>query len=194
MGISLAIFYLRSKPKMSDQNLPEEKESDETKPTNKFAVQRIYSSKGKYKLSHAPQVFKGEWKPKIEMEIQAKNEKIEENVFNVNLAINVTAKNNNMTAFTAEVKQGGIFQVEGFDEEQIKQILQANAADILFPYASKKITDMSIDATLPPIILQPISFTAVYAQQKQKEQKDKQTQETENEKIVIKEEDIATKH
>ena len=172
------------------EKITTEQSSTKTTPTTKFAIQRIYSSRGTYKLSHAPQVFKSEWKPKIDTEIEANNEKIEENVFNVNLTINVTVKNNNMTAFTAEVNQGGIFNVEGFNKEQLKQILQANAADILFPYASKKITDMSIAATLPPIILQPISFAAVYAQQKQKEQK----QAEESEKVIVKEDDIITKH
>jgi len=179
---------------MSNENLTEEKQSENNQPSNKFAVQRIYSSGSTYKLSHVPQIFKSEWKPKIDMEIQAKNEKMEENIFNVNLTINVIAKNNDMTAFTAEVNQGGIFNVEGFSEEQLKQILQANAADILFPYASKKITDMSVEATLPPIILQPISFAAVYAQQKQNAQKEQNKQTEEAEKIIVKESDVITKH
>ena len=74
---------------MNDENLTEEKQSENNQPINKFAAQRIYNNEGKYKLSHIPQIFKSEWKPEISMEIAAKNEKIEENVFNVNLTIKI---------------------------------------------------------------------------------------------------------
>ena len=68
-----------------------------------------------------------------------------------------------------EVTQSGLFQISGFEDDQLKQLLATMCPNILFPYAREQIDSLMVKGGFPPIQLAPVNFDAVYAQALQAE-------------------------
>jgi len=70
-----------------------------------------------------------------------------------------------------EVKQAGIFTIQGAPEEQMDHLLGSFCPNILFPYAREAITDCVIKGSFPQLVLAPVNFDALYMQQLEEKQK-----------------------
>ena len=70
-------------------------------------------------------------------------------------------------AFVVEVHQAGIFTAKDFDDLQLEQLLATICPNILFPYAREAVDSLVIKGSFPALMLAPINFDALYAQQKQ---------------------------
>ena len=68
-----------------------------------------------------------------------------------------------------EVAQAGIFQVHSVPEDNLEIIFSITCPNILFPYAREVVSDLSVRAGFPSVVLSPINFEALYAQQKQQQ-------------------------
>ena len=53
--------------------------------------------------------------------------------------------------------------------ENLELIASVTCPNILFPYAREVVSDLSVRAGFPPVLLNPINFEALYAQQKQQQ-------------------------
>lgn len=137
-----------------------------------FGIQRIYIKDSSLEVPGAPEIFRKEWKPEINLNMNTNAQKLEEGVFEVTLMLTVTAKLGEETAFIAEVKQSGIFQVSNFPDEQRDQMLGAYCPNILFPYARTTIDALVSQGSFPPVLLAPVNFDALYAQAQAKKQAD----------------------
>ena len=93
------------------------------------------------------------------------------------LTINVEAKQGDSTAFLVEAQQGAIFLVKGFSDEEMGPLLGIGAPNALFPYARELVSDLVTRSSFPQLVLQPVNFEAMYAQQvaAQKEQGEAET-------------------
>ena len=87
------------------------------------------------------------------------------------MAKNTAKKIEESTAFLVEVTQAGIFGIRGIPDENLEMILAITCPNILFPYAREAVSDMVTRAGFMPILLNPINFEALYAQQKMEENK-----------------------
>nr|MBP8852775.1 protein-export chaperone SecB [Moraxellaceae bacterium] len=89
-----------------------------------FTLQRIYVKDLSFEVPNAPKVFLGEWKPDVNVELATQASKLDDGKnFEVVLSVTVTVKNADQVAFIAEVKQAGIFLVDGVPEAQVAQLL-----------------------------------------------------------------------
>ena len=86
------------------------------------------------------------------------------------ITVTVTSKLEDKTVFLVEVAQAGIFQVRNIPVENLDMILGVTCPNILFPYARETVSDVVIRAGFPPVLLNPINFEALYAQQRQQAQ------------------------
>lgn len=127
-----------------------------------FGIQRIYIKDLSFESPMAPQVFLSEWKPEINVELHTVHNKLQDDVYDVELGVSVTAKMDGKVVFLIEVKQAGIFLVKGFDEKHLNYILGINCPSTLFPYAREAISDVISRGTFPQLILEPINFEALY--------------------------------
>jgi preprotein translocase subunit SecB len=71
--------------------------------------------------------------------------------------------------FLVEVTQAGIFQIRGVPEENLEMIVGITCPNILFPYARESVSDLVVRAGFQPVLLNPINFEALFAQQKQQQ-------------------------
>ena len=136
-------------------------------PTDKkgqFGIQRIFTKDVSFESPNVPEVFRQAWKPQINMDLNTSSKKIADDVYEVILTLTVTAKNEDKTAFLAEIHQGGIFKIEGLEGPALHQTLGAFCPNLLFPYAREAIDALVVKGSFPALMLAPVNFEAIYAQ------------------------------
>lgn len=130
-----------------------------------FAMQRIYTKDVSFESPSTPEVFKKQWQPKVNVDLNTKSDTIDEQGnFEVVLSITITAKIEEETAFLVEVQQAGIFLVNGFEEDDLRRVLGTAAPNILFPYAREAIDALCVKGGFPPVMLAPVNFDGLYQQ------------------------------
>lgn len=130
-----------------------------------FSVHRIYTKDLSFESPATPAIFRKQWQPKVNVDLNTKSSAIDaEGNFEVVLAITITAKLEEETAFLIEVHQAGIFHIKGFSDEDLRRILGTAAPNVLFPYARETIDALCVKGAFPAIMLSPVNFDAVYQQ------------------------------
>lgn len=84
-----------------------------------FSIQKIYLKDVSFESPNSPAVFTGEWKPEVNVQLNTEIKGLDNNMHEVVLSVTVTAKQLDKTAFLVEVKQAGLFQLAGFEQEQL---------------------------------------------------------------------------
>lgn len=134
-------------------------------PQQQFAMQRIYNKDLSFESPATPDVFRKQWQPKVNVDLNTRSNPIDETGnFEVVLSITLTAKLDDETAFLVEVQQAGIFYVVGFTDEQLRRVLGTAAPNILFPYARENIDSLVVKGGFPPVMLAPVNFDALFEQ------------------------------
>ncbi|MFT7228787.1 MAG: preprotein translocase subunit SecB [Methylophilaceae bacterium] len=130
-----------------------------------FAIEKLYVKDASIEVPGAPQIFTNRTAPQINVELGNSATKLDDGVFEVSIKVTVTAKIEETTAFLVEVTQCGIFAIKGIPDENLEAVLAITCPNILFPYAREAVSDMVTRAGFMPVLLNPINFEALYAQQ-----------------------------
>lgn len=154
---------------MAEENQAEQKtDSEDNQPG--FGIEKIYVKDLSLEIPNAPQIFTQRETPQLSVELSNATSQLDEGVFEVAITVTVTSKLEDKTVFLVEVAQAGIFQVRNIPAENLDMILGVTCPNILFPYARETVSDVVIRAGFPPVLLNPINFEALYAQQRQQAQ------------------------
>ncbi len=134
-----------------------------------FALQRIYLKDSSFESPRSPQIFQVQWNPKINFDIKTRNNKLQDDVYEVVLSLTAEAQLEEQAAFVVEVHQAGIFTLKDFGDDHLEHILATVCPSILFPYAREAIDNLVVKGSFPALMLSPINFDALYAQKKQQD-------------------------
>ena len=134
-----------------------------------FSIEKIYVKDASLEIPNAPQIFTDRTQPQVSIELSNVAQQIEENIFEVAIKVTVTSKIEDKTVFLVEVTQAGIFQISNVPAENIELIVGITCPNILFPYARESVSDLIVRAGFQPVLLNPINFEALFAQQKQQQ-------------------------
>lgn len=137
-------------------------QADTRKP--EFIIQRIYVKDVSYEAPNTPEIFKNDWEPSIELNLDITSKKLADEIHEVVLIITATAKIKDKVAFLIEAHQAGIFTMKGFTNEELKQMCGSFCPNILFPYARELISEMVTRGGFPSLYLAPVNFDAMYQQ------------------------------
>jgi len=116
---------------------------------------------------NAPNVYSWQSQPNIDVQFNIGADKVADDVHEVGLKITVRAVSDQGTAFAAELVYAGLFGIRNIPDEQIAPFLYAEAPRLLFPFARRVLADAVRDGGFPPLLLDPIDFSGLYAQQVQ---------------------------
>ena len=134
-----------------------------------FEIQRLYIKDTSFESPNTPDLFREEWQPEVNIDLQTKSSILDGDVHEVVLTVTATTKIGDKTAFLVEVQQAGIFTLGGFDKEQLAHMLGSFCPNILFPYAREAMSDLVVRGGFPPLYLTPVNFDALYAQHAQQQ-------------------------
>ena len=135
-----------------------------------LAISKIYIKDSSFESPQAPLVFKrGEWNPQTNLNLRSSHNAVEGNVHEIVLTITVEAKDEDKTLFLAELQQAGLFEISGYEGEELAAIAGSFCPNILFPFARENVASMVQKGGFPEFLLQPINFDALYAQSRQQQ-------------------------
>lgn len=157
---------------MSDEQKTNGNAAAQEQQAPQFAIQRIYTKDISFEAPNSPTIFQKEWKPEVKLDLDTRSNKLDEGVFEVVLALTVTTKVGEETAFLCEVQQAGIFSIGNMPEPQLAHSLGSFCPNILFPYARETVTSLVTRGTFPQLNLAPVNFDALFASYVQKRQEE----------------------
>ncbi|SET50481.1 protein-export chaperone SecB [Pseudomonas graminis] len=135
-----------------------------------FSLQRIYVRDLSFEAPKSPAIFRQEWTPSVSLDLNTRQKQLENDFYEVVLTLSVEVKNGDEIAFIAEVQQAGIFLIKGLDASSMSHTLGAFCPNILFPYARETIDSLVVRGSFPALMLAPVNFDALYAQELQRMQ------------------------
>ncbi len=135
-----------------------------------FAIHRLFVKDLSFEAPDSPAVFKEEWKPEVDLNLDNAYEHLEEDLYCVTLKVTVTTKIKDKAVFIAEVQQAGIFLIKDFADAQKEELLGAFCPNVLFPYVREVVSDLVNRGGFPPLYLAPVNFDAIYQQRKEQAQ------------------------
>jgi preprotein translocase subunit SecB len=142
-------------------------ENEQPQSERQFGVQRIYVKDLSFESPNAPNVFRGDWQPQHQLNLNTKVNRFGDEGYEVVISVTVTTKMGDQTAFIVEVHQAGLFAVKGFSEQELGPLLGAYCPNLLFPYAREAVSDLVTKGGFPQLVLQPVNFDALFAQHQQ---------------------------
>jgi preprotein translocase subunit SecB len=136
-----------------------------------FNIEKIYVKDLSLEVPNSPQVFLQREAPNVDIEIQTREQKVDDGIYEVVVTVTTTARVGEKTFFLAEASQAGIFQLRNIPDNDMGPILGIACPNILFPYARETISDLVARAGFPPVVLAPVNFEPIYqARLKQQQQ------------------------
>lgn len=143
--------------------------SEEETPTKQIIIQKLYIKDASFESPNTPNVFKGgEWNPKTDLNLSSSHVPYEDDTHEVVLTITVEAKDEDNVIFLVELKQAGLFQINGYEEKELETIIGIFCPNTLFPYARESIANIITKGGFPEFLLQPINFDALYNESKKR--------------------------
>lgn len=130
-----------------------------------FSLQRIFVKDLSFEAPKSPEIFREDWSPQVEMDLNTRQRSLEGDFHEVVLTITVTVKTADEVAFIVEVQQAGIFLIQGLDDASKGHALGAFCPGLLFPYARETIDSLVVRGSFPALMLAPVNFDALYAQE-----------------------------
>ena len=113
-------------------------------------------------IPHAPEIFaKLNVQPQIKVDVNIDSKQVDGNTYAVELNFRIDGDINDEKFFILEMTYGGVVSVN-VPEEHKELILMIEVPHLLFPYARQAISSVLFDGGLPPLMLNPIDFMAMY--------------------------------
>ncbi|HEX3753895.1 MAG TPA: protein-export chaperone SecB [Rhizomicrobium sp.] len=101
-------------------------------------------------------------RPQIELGFDLQARRGDNEHYEVEMKIRVNATHETRPLFLIELAYAGLFRLQNIPEEVVQQILMIQAPHMLFPFARRIIADVARDGGMPPLMIEPIDFAALY--------------------------------
>jgi len=102
-------------------------------------------------------------RPQIDFTVDLQARRLQDNgPYEVIIKMRVTAQQEEKTLFLLEIAYGGIFVMDKVPEEVLQPYLLIECPRLLFPFMRRIVSDIVSDGGLPPLMIEPIDFAALY--------------------------------
>src|SRR4051794_35715802 len=136
---------------------------DSTEP--QFSVLAQYIKDMSVENPNAPAVYQWESQPNLDVQFNLNAQKIADDVHEVSIKIEVTARSDNGVHFVVDLTYAGIFGARNVPEDSLGPLLLIEAPRLLFPFARQVVAEAVTSTGFPPLLLEPIDFGAAYMAQ-----------------------------
>lgn len=135
-----------------------------------FGIHSVYLKDVSFEAPNSPEIFKSQFQPEIQMNLNLETNALEDNIYEVVLSVTVDARVKDKSAFLVELQQAGVFTVKGFTEENLGPMLGIYCPNVLFPYARESVANLVTKGGFPQLLLEPVNFEALYTQHIEQQQ------------------------
>jgi len=114
-------------------------------------------------IPHAPQIFaEVKSQPSIKVDINVQPAKLADNLYTVNLNLNLNGETEGKALFILELTYAAAVTLN-VPAEHLEAVLNIEIPRLIYPYARNVVTQCLMESGLPPIMLSPLDFAAIYA-------------------------------
>lgn len=129
----------------------------------RLAVLTQYIKDLSFENPRAPQTLvQGQARPEIQIAVDVNVKQIGQEQYEVVLDLKLNAKSGDTTVFVMELSYGSLFNIANIPDETMQAILLIECPRLIFPFARRIVADVTRDGGLPPLMLEPIDFVALY--------------------------------
>lgn len=139
-----------------------------TQPT--FSIEKVYVKDLSLEIPNAPGIFLEREAPQVDIQLHHSSNSVEDGIYETTLTVTVTAKIKDKTMFLVEAAQAGIFVARNIPAVELEAVLAIACPNILFPYVREVISETTVRAGFPPVLLAPVNFEAIYQAQQSQQQ------------------------
>lgn len=82
--------------------------------------------------------------------------------FEIELKLDARAVRGEEVLFIVEVTYAGLFQIRNVPQEHIQPLVLIECPRLLFPFARQIVADATRQGGFPPLMIDPVDFTALY--------------------------------
>jgi len=101
-------------------------------------------------------------RPQIDFGVDVQARRGDDQHFEVELKLRVHAKSDTRQLFLLELAYAGLFRLQNIPEDAMQPVLLIQAPHMLFPFARRIVADVVRDGGMPPLMIEPIDFVALY--------------------------------
>jgi preprotein translocase subunit SecB len=113
----------------------------------------------------APQSLQGPGQnPQLKVGVNVHAQAKADEAYEVSLNLEVHAKSDSGVIYNVELVYGGLFRLRNIPQNVIQPVLFVDCPAILFPFMRRVLADVVRDGGFPPLMLDPIDFGRLYAQ------------------------------
>ncbi len=133
--------------------------------TGQLAIQKIYIKDISFESPNSPVIFTDQLDPSADVQFSNRTTALDADNHEVVLTVTVKVQQDERAIYLVEVQQAGIFTIRGFPPEHLPAILATACPNTLFPFAREAICDLVIKGGFPQLLLAPVNFEILYAQE-----------------------------
>jgi len=113
----------------------------------------------------APQVFQWQVQPSVDVQFNINVEKLADDVHEIILKMEVSARSENGVHFVVDLSYGGLFGLRNVPDDALPPFLLIEAPRLIFPFARQIVSEAVANTGFPPLLLDPIDFAGAYLAQ-----------------------------
>ncbi len=144
-------------------------------PQPEFRMQKMYIKDFSFENPGVPEVFMNQGaKPKVDLNLQLRNKKIDEHHWEVALEVNakVSTDNGEKPLFILELEHAAVFLLKNIPEEHMGMVLAVDCPTLLFPFTRQIASQVSTDGGFAPFLMEPVNFMALYQNAQKQQEKE----------------------
>ena len=113
----------------------------------------------------APQTLQGPGQnPQLQVGVNVNAGPRGEDIYETVVHLEAHAKSDDGVIYNVEIDYGGLFRIKNVPKKVLQPVLFVDCPTLLFPFVRRVIADVVRDGGFPPLMLDPIDFGRLYAQ------------------------------
>ena len=105
--------------------------------------------------------------PNVDINIEVATRDLQEDTYEVTLGVRCEAKAESESIFILELTYAGVFTLANLAEDILKPALYIECPRYLFPFARSIVASLTQESSLPPMLINPVDFAALYRARQQ---------------------------
>ncbi len=127
-----------------------------------FTINAQYVKDLSFENPNIPGLIQLETEPSVEMNIDVKGTKLDDNLYEVVLTLTCKGNSGDIALFVVELSYASLVSLNNVPNEHIQRLLVVDCPTLMFPFARNIIAEVTRDGGYPPILMQTVDFNAIF--------------------------------